>query len=429
MTSRRDPAFYDGWDDPLVSFREGCRWGAGSDAGNRSRWETWLTRRGVAHEWVSRVNLGELGASTVLEAPYVMVAPPPRTTGPMTHPFAGPGEAVAIQSNGARFVEVENAAIVGGWDVIRTRDGACFPALDLGPEVGIVSNALDQRLIGWTGDHLVLRRESGPAFANVGDAIFACGEHSTQFGHWMMDYLPRLLAVRGMRDRPATVLVDEGQPPNAIWWLRKVLPDAEILEVPVGRSVTAERLVVPIQRACYPVGWRDPLELTPEIWPVDTRAAVQLRDLANVGDAALPHRAEAPRRLWFARRSGTQRALANQDEIAASLTEQGFEVMYPEDETPDSMAVHLSETAMVVAPGGSALYNLLNARAGLRVVVLLGPAMFSRGTFAALLPALGHRAVFVGGRAVADEGRTPYENLQRPFTISVDDVMAGIADV
>lgn len=68
--------------------------------------------------------------------------------------------------------------------------------------------------------------------------------------------------------------------------------------------------------------------------------------------------AKSPRRLFVDRgKWGNQRGLRNRDEVLASLSERGFETIYPESMTVDEMSAAFSTAEICVGIEGSAMCN------------------------------------------------------------------------
>ncbi len=425
VIGRADTAWYDGWDDPLVAAREALRWGAGESTKSREHWSTWLRQRGENVTWTKRLDVPSVGAVTVVEAPYCSVIPAPVTVGPIDDPWQAPGVPTPTSSAGGRFLEVERATVVGGWDVIETSRGACWPALGQGLDQALISNALDRKLIGWTRDHMLIHPTEVPE-QTLPTAIFLLGEHSTQFGHWMSDHLFRLLALRGRVSPGTPVLVDEGFFASAAWWLHVLLPDCPTYSVSPGQSVAVEHLIVPLQRAICPIGFRDALEFTPEIWPVDPRAALLLREAAT-GIRRGPSGGASGRRLLL-ERGAERRGIVNWDQVLAVTEGLDFDVLRVETIPVDALLEILTSASLVVAPDGSHLMNFYGAAGSRRFIILEGPVMQARAGMAGCLAYLGNEVVFVGGVAVGEEPRTPYEAKQRPFSVDVDALATVLAD-
>ena len=384
-----------------------------------------MCRRGVDTTWFPRLSIDDprVGTLVVVEDPFKYPTPLPIVYGD-DHSLNAP---VVLTCDGTRYWTTRNATVVGGWDVVRTSEGACWPALTTRVESVLVSNALDAQLLGWTPSFMIVRDEAPPLHRRIlprftrraehrlDQAIALVGEHSFQYGHWLIDYLPRSLAAREL---PSTipVLVDADVRPNSLWWLHKVLPDRAIIPLERGRSVEVGTLFVPLQRTFCPTGWIDSMQLTPDVWASDPSAVAQVQTLVSAG-LADPAR---HRRLWLGRRGG-HRSFANQQELFERMAAHGFELVYAEDLSMSQLQSLLNETRDVIAPEGSQLLNLVASAPGLRLLVLQGDEISSvQGGVVVFGPAVGHEVAFVAGNQVGPPGSNTYERHQRAFEIHAE---------
>ena len=415
---------YSGWDDPVVALRDALRHDSQEVEDHRAAWASWLRRRGVDTTWSPRLSIDDprVGTLVVVEDPYDYAAPLPTVY--------GGGDTVnaplMLSCDGARYWTTRNATVVGGSDFVRTRDGACWPALTPGVESVLVSNALDTQLPGWTPSFMIIRdgtppprrrilpRSTGRAEHRLDRAIALVGEHSFQYGHWLLDYLPRSLAVREL---PSTipVLVDADVAPNSLWWLHKVLPDRQIILLERGQSIDVSTLFVPLQRTFCPTGWIDSMELTPDVWASDPSGVAQLQTLVTAG-LAVPSKRRR-RRLWLGRRGG-HRPFVNQQELFERMASHGFELVYTEDLSMPELQSLLNETQDVIAAEGSQVQNVMACSPGVRVLVLLGDDAASvQGDVAVYAPALRHEVALVAGHQVGPLGANPYQRHNRAFVV------------
>jgi len=415
-----DPSVYSDWADPTVALRDALSRDPIQVERDRVAWASWLKDRGVETSWRRRLPIDDrrFGAVVVTEEPHQYLGPSPQVYGDISDPHRD--TPLVLSSDGARFWRTSNATVVGGWDVVSTPDGACWPALTQKTESILVSNALDARLLGWTPSFMILRanRESRlrralsamtrTAPRQLDRAITLVGEHSAQYGHFVIDYLARALAVERL---PASVpvLIDEDVPANSIWWLTRILPNRLVIRAAVGECLEVRDLIVPLQRTFCPTGWIDSMELTPSVWSSDPASVSRIQNLVTAGvDVSTRYK-----RVWLGKRGGNK-VLANQQELFDRVAPHGFQLVYPEDLPMSGLQGLLNETKDVIAPVGSHVLNVIASVPGLRVLVLLGEAMIqARGSTAISVTASGHELAFVGGHDVGPEGNNPYERKQR----------------
>jgi hypothetical protein len=417
-------ARYGGSADPVVAFRDALRSDPTGVEAAKDAWVAWLRQRGAPSTWLRRMSVTDpaCGDLRFVDGPYEDVLAVPRVYGTIDDPHEG--VPVTIPVAGGRYWCVQDAKVVGGWDVVTTASGACWPALDPGTESLLVSNALDARLLGWTPSSMVVRDGAAGQHRHVGSfarisrrrvdtAIALVGEHSFQFGHWLIDYLGRALSVRHL-DEAIPVLIDSAVPQNARWWLERVLPGRRVLALERQEEIAVDLLIVPLQRTFCPPGWVASFDFGPEVWLWDSRAIAELQKLTSAaGPAVRRHR-----RLFLARRPERNKPLVNQSELAAAVADDGFEVVYPEDVPMPALRALLDETEQVIAPTGSQLKNLVAARAGLRVLVLAGGAMGKlRAETMHYGRVCGHQVALLGGFDVGPSHGNPYARRLMPYKI------------
>ena len=419
------PSIYSGWTDPVVALRDALRRDPARVEEARVAWTSWLRERGVATSWPRRLAVGDprAGAVVVSERAYEYPAARPRVYGEIDDPHRD--ASLVLRSGGARYWRTSHATVVGGWDVVQTPDGACWPAVSPRTEAVLVSNALDARLLGWTPSLMIVRADRRHPFRRpllsitraaprrVDRAIALVGEHSAQYGHFLLDYLPRALAAEHV-PLSVPVLIDKGVSSNSIWWLKRVLPNRPIISVESGQAVEVRDLFVPLQRTFCPTGWVDPMELTPGVWSSDPTSVSRIQQVVTADVEVAPRR----RSVWLGKRGGNK-ALVNQRELFECMAAQGFELVYPEDLSMRRLQTLLSETQDVIAPIGSQLLNVMASPPGLRVLVLLGGEMVQvRASTAVSVTSSGHELALVGGTDVGPPGRNPYERKQRSYVVS-----------
>ncbi len=411
-------AAYGGWADPIVILREFLRTEPAMAEANRRPTEQWFALRGLEIEWIRRLHAGAPNLPiTTVEQPQSGWMSAPIVHGVVRDQDAW--EPIKMRSDGGRFARVISASVVGGWDVIEMPEGAWWPALTRATEGRLLSNALERRLIGWTPNFLVTRPERVDYARVFESAIVLVGEHSTQFGHWMTDFIPRALAVRGITpDVP--VIVDKGHADASRWWLERILGGRPVVSLSPGERIRINEAIVPLPRTFCPTGWPDAMPLTADVWASDPWAAAQMQ-LAAVDILDQPSRGN--RRVWLGRRGGSK-PLTNHDELAAhAAARYGFDVIYPEDLAVDDLVAVLCTAAIVVAPIGSQLFNLLLVRPGIRVLVLLGDAvMQARGGVVPYATAAGHQVALLRGKSLGAAPTTPYEARQGPYAIEQSDL-------
>ena len=245
---------------------------------------------------------------------------------------------------------------------------------------------------------------TAPATASHhGEVVLLCGPAYRMYGHWLVDFLPRLhvLTHFGLDLRSLTCLLPDDVAPFARQWLRLLgIADHQITTYDV-RAETCH-----IAHALIPTAFRGDGRANTLL-----RAASRSLTKAVLGDA----HPGATRRLFVSRRNwgNDSRTLTNALEIEERLAADGFEIVYPEEMSIPAQVRMFSEARMLVGEYGSGLHNSIFCGPEATVIALRGtaghPGFLQSGLCAALRQRMGY--VFCGtsdeaGRqrlSVADE--------------------------
>jgi capsular polysaccharide biosynthesis protein len=240
-------------------------------------------------------------------------------------------------------------------------------------------------------------------------------EAASNYHHWTMDVLPRAGLVRRagwrLEDFDHVLIKSEGRPFQREGLARLGIPEGKLIEVNDRTHLRVESLVVPSIR--------------------DDNTAVSREDVAFVRNLFLgaePARSDARRRLYLSRRDAAFRRVRNEEEIRRILQRHGFEEISLSGLTVVQQARLLAEAAVVVAPQGAALANLVFANPATRVVDLLAPgwiAPYAWGTCALL--GLEYAAI-IGEGDRTPEGVLP-QGIRDDLQVDPEQLEAVLADL
>lgn len=204
---------------------------------------------------------------------------------------------------------------------------------------------------------------------NVTDVPRTPGRHlvllkqtwDSNYGHWLVDNLPKLALVRALHDlADCDVVVNE---PRSEAMRRVMLDSLELAGVSEEqvRFVSAvphrfEQLTIPGTISRHPV----------------TKAPVAIRFLEEIASAVPPSDAE---RIYVSRNLGTRRRLVNEDEALAVLVEHGYRRIDPETLTLREQVALFRGATHVVGNMGAALSNLAFSPGDVRVLALATQTM------------------------------------------------------
>jgi capsular polysaccharide biosynthesis protein len=276
-------------------------------------------------------------------APYCVVVPARMgiTYQPRYDEPPGIGETCSFGQPEIYVAEVDEASICGGTDVIHTYDGqalldiACTPRCaaryDLGGE-----------LESWNSASVV-PLETG---------IFLKGMWATNYFHWLVEHLSRLMAAEQV---PADIplLVDRvGPPPQAKEALR-AMSKREIIWIEPRVEYRVGRLFVPNSPVWLAPNLRGSLQLECGDFLIAREAVEFLR--AHLGRYAKP-----TRRIYIAR-PGTPVRLLQEPAVRKVFTDLGFEVVRPEKMTFAEQQTVFGAAAVIAGESGAGLTNVLLA--------------------------------------------------------------------
>lgn len=237
-----------------------------------------------------------------------------------------------------------------------------------------------------------------------GTHLYLGGRWSEGYAHWIIDVLPRLIALPHLDRRSTRLLVTDPFPAWKAESLAGAGIDPSMVTVIGHRPTQIETL--------YVVG---PIGSPAHCHPLTARwlRATYLRS------------PEPPqgRRLYVTRRAAASRRLRNEDDLLCRLEPLGFEVVDPTRLPFDEQVSTFQGASAVVAPHGAGLANLAFCPAGAAVVELCVPgyAQLTYEWLSALgglryRPVLGHE----------DSGRKGSPPGRLDLTVDPDEVMRAI---
>jgi hypothetical protein len=320
------------------------------------------------------------------------------------------------------------STITSGWDALRYHGCGIFPQLTRQNQNVLESYVLDNKLVGWTQDSLVVRRDEAPPLRQYERAISLFGSYMNQWGHVTFDLLLRLLSVTGY-PRDTIVLLQEDTPTNFLDLVRELWGFNRFEFVPVGSSVVVADLIVPLSRTFSPVGWQSSLDVDKVCWGwvCDAPAWRELKQHANslIGKRI----AKGGERLYLRRRQSNS-LFVNESDVDNFLLQTGFKVLHLEDLSVAETRRALSQAGCIVSGFGSVHTNLLFAPDDTRVIII-GPEDVSPFGFSNVLSYFGMEVSLVGCRKIAPpsaEALSPYEKKQLPIVVPIQELERAVAD-
>lgn len=229
-------------------------------------------------------------------------------------------------------------------------------------------------------------------------ALSLVGLHSHAFGHWIVEFLPKLLAWID-RDEFASVpiLIDRQMPAQHVEVLRCLLgPDWPLVWLEPGTCRRVGRLLVASTPVYMPTGRQPGTSV-----PLENMGAYPegLADLLKRGGARIgaPAATSGPRRLYLARKAGQHRRLVNHGEVERWARSRGFAVVDFAEHSFREQINLIRGADCLLGPEGSAFFAAFFARPGTRVGILNHEFLEDFAWYAQTFSELGiHLGILVG---------------------------------
>jgi capsular polysaccharide biosynthesis protein len=250
------------------------------------------------------------------------------------------------------------------------------------------------------------------------------GFQSRQYGHWLLEFVPRILWFNNPACPPdLPVCIDDGMPDTH----RQILALMDERNRPVitlaAEPVRFGELGIAPVPTFYPFDTRAGYAVYDAVWPRDILAAVRQRVFTSLARAGLELRPTG-KRIFLSRRGFTQRQLLNEDEIIQTLAREGFQVVQPEH-LSFAEQVQLYQTAeFIVGSASSALINCMFCNSQAKIVALVHEnTSFYFSGFTSIVESSGAKLLFIRGQTAADiDGHPMHAN----YTVSPKRVLASL---
>lgn len=248
------------------------------------------------------------------------------------------------------------------------------------------------------GVTVVIGREaaSGP---ELEEAFPLVGVHSYNYGHWLIELLPRVLACR---DRPGfnsvPILIDEQMIPQHREALELLVGrEQPVIVLKRGEAVRVKKLWTCSMFVYFPLGPK------PGEWDragvsqsIDGQAFADLIRALGPALRAIPQ-PSGPKRIYLTRKDSQHRRLVNRVEVEAWFSGQGFEIFDPAELSFATQLALVRGADLIVGPDGSGLWSAFLACPGSAVGYLNNPYLEDHWWIAALCQSLGlHLSILTG---------------------------------
>ncbi|MBM3561737.1 MAG: glycosyltransferase family 61 protein [Alphaproteobacteria bacterium] len=264
----------------------------------------------------------------------------------------------------ATIVSKSNFYVCGGMAILDFQEDELMrvPAnLDLDPIVAAVE-----------GDTILsVAKRPCATPPHLDEAFALVGVHSRNFGHWLVEFLPKVWAcVRRPGFDAIPIVIDAQMPPQHLEALRFFVgPDHPVVVLNPSDSLFVRRLWTCSALVYFPVGLKTGASYHSDVMGFDpTTLATLVRELADRVDAQCSD--SRSRRVYLTRKHSLHRRLTNKDEVEAYLVAQGFEIFDFEDLPFARQAEIIRSADTIIGAHGSALFMTIIARPGTRIGML-----------------------------------------------------------
>ncbi len=197
-------------------------------------------------------------------------------------------------------------------------------------------------------------------------AILISSDIDFNYFHFLIEALPKLaLAEKAGCPADAPILIQENLHANILAALDRVANGRRIIQVPVGAGLKVDELwyVSDLSRV-----------LSTAVQSVDVAYDIVVSPVAvrDISQRIAPNRSRQPptRRIYLARNSN-RRLLHNEAAMIDLLKQKGFEIVDTANMTLPEQIDLFGEAAVMVAPTGASLTNLLWCRPGASALILV----------------------------------------------------------
>ena len=262
------------------------------------------------------------------------------------------------------IAELKNCGLLGDLYLPMTRSGQVFIDQLIFDEDAIFWNRAIKNCTG-----VVLGDDKRIVVVNTSEQKYygphvLLGNISMYFGHWLMNYLSRLMLIERHEElKSAPIVVGNDINKRQLECLRLIgVSDDRIVRIDRGQIAWFETLWVPSMPMFTVKNTRT------TIWAPGLMS--YLRQSFRIPDV---HATDKPRRrLFVSRRTALARRLLNEDEIFEALGHYGFESIAPGDHTIEEKVSLSSEPENILGPAGSGMSMAYFAPQSTEIVELRG---------------------------------------------------------
>lgn len=254
------------------------------------------------------------------------------------------------------LAELDNVLVFGGTDLIVSHnDTILYDELALTDRDRYTNKS---PVVKFISDDFIVIEKNASLLRHIKKGIHFTKDHSSNYFHWLVECLPRLLLVNQLPElNNVPLLVDENislQQREALNFLNE--DNREIITIRYKKSHFVEKLFYPSQLSVIHDNMKSPVQHNKDVYysplAVNFVRNFFLQKLKVSHESGL-------RKLYVSRNNAQYRKLINAEEIEELMLSQGFEIIFPERLTFAGQVKLFSQAKMVVGQTGAGMANLL----------------------------------------------------------------------
>jgi capsular polysaccharide biosynthesis protein len=245
-----------------------------------------------------------------------------------------------------------------------------------------------------------------------GQAVLLTGPGSTVFGHWLVDFLPRLfvLDISGYDIRKLNYILPDKTPP----WALSLIYECGISASQIVFHKAQEELLL-VADLIIPTNVRQRSRAN----PLFRDAANFLADLIDKISPLPPSPINSGKIFISRRGADNSRVLVNRDEIESEAERAGFSIVRPETLTFPQQISLFRQADVLCGEYGSGLHGVIFSRPGTVVCAIRGSSQHPGWFQSGIGQVFGHPTGYL-------IGETPQEAVHQQFSISLRALHVGL---
>lgn len=255
------------------------------------------------------------------------------------------------------------------------------------------------------GDQLLAVKPTGQVAQRKFECVLSLlGIHSFAFGHWLMEFLPKVwMCMEQPGFERVTILIDRQMPPQHREALRCFVgPEQSIETVAPNETVHVDRLWVCPAPYYQPAGPKPGAAAAPGLLAADSSFMVPLLNRATSRLRGIGSRQNG-KRIFLVRKASQHRKLVNQPEVIEFLARQGFfSVDFGELSFGEQLSLIRSAKIVIAADGSSSIMTMFAAK-GARIGILTHQYLEDYEWYAQLSRDLGQFLCVLKGEVIRED--------------------------